>query len=122
MNSYRDIAARQPIEALRQLTMTRGDCIGATDPDAWFPREPPHGVESSKAVQESREVYEATARQLCGGCPVRAECLELALREEAGLPRTWLHGIRGGTAPWTRENIIRSRKRRAAREAARAVA
>ncbi|WP_181871511.1 WhiB family transcriptional regulator [Sphaerisporangium album] len=55
---------------------------------------------------------------LCGPCPVRAECLELALREEIVLPRTWVHGIRGGTVPWQRLNLIRQRQRAVQREAA----
>jgi hypothetical protein len=96
--------------------ITSGACVGSTDPDAWFPPEPAQGGNvSAEAVAMRRADYENTARSLCGGCSVQAECLELALREESNLPRTWIHGIRGGTAPWQRENLIRYRKRLAAR-------
>lgn len=99
-------------ELARNVT-TRGACVGTATPDAWFPPEPVRsGSESAETVAARRGDYENTARALCAGCPVLAECLELALREETGLPRTWIHGIRGGTAPWRRENIIESRKRR----------
>ena len=67
------------------------------DPDAWFPDEP-----DVRDTQE-RAAYEETARTLCAGCPFRAECLEDALRfpEQAGI---W-----GGTAPWWRRALRRSR-------------
>lgn len=35
-------------------------------------------------------------KYVCGGCPVRQECLEAALWEEQGLKRNERYGIRGG--------------------------
>jgi hypothetical protein len=88
-------------------------CRRADNPDAWFPPEPNRsGGESKEAWAARRAAYEKTAERRCAGCPVAAACLELALREEAKLPRTWTHGIRGAKAPWQRQAILRSRKRR----------
>ncbi|MBB2742896.1 UNVERIFIED_ORG: hypothetical protein FHR35_002718 [Microbispora rosea subsp. rosea] len=102
----------QPTGTLTRRVVTRGACVGTKEPDAWFPPEPtPQRNEPVEALIAKREQYEALAQQLCKPCPVRAECLELALREEAQLPRTWLHGIRGGTAPWQRLNLIVQRRR-----------
>ncbi|MFI7626478.1 WhiB family transcriptional regulator [Microbispora rosea] len=78
----------------------------------WLPPEPtPQRNEPAEALIAKREQYEALAQQFCKPCPVRAECLELALREEAQLFRTWLHSVRGGTAPWQRLNLIVQRRR-----------
>ncbi|MET8140004.1 WhiB family transcriptional regulator [Sphaerisporangium sp. NPDC005288] len=104
---------------LHRRVLAGGLCVGTEEPDAWFPREPPEFTGgSAEALAEKRAAYEAIALDLCGPCPVRAECLELALREEIVLPRTWVHGIRGGTAPWQRLNLIRQRQRAAQRKAA----
>ncbi|GAA3096453.1 WhiB family transcriptional regulator [Streptosporangium carneum] len=111
-------AASTPTLSRRVLGV--GACVGSADPDAWFPSEPsPNGGEPTEAVMARRAEYEATARRLCRDCPVRAECLELALREEYDLPRTWFHGIRGGTAPWKRQSMVYNRRRTARRMAAR---
>ncbi|MEV0733427.1 WhiB family transcriptional regulator [Polymorphospora sp. NPDC050346] len=48
------------------------------------------------------------AREACKGCPVKAECLELALRQEQHHGDVW--GIRGGLAAGERRQIIRSRR------------
>ncbi|GAA1714726.1 WhiB family transcriptional regulator [Brachybacterium phenoliresistens] len=42
------------------------------------------------------------ARKVCGSCPVRAECLELALQDT-------LDGIWGGTTPNERKAMRRKR-------------
>lgn len=88
---------------------TSGTCSGTAD-DAWHPEDDP-------TTEEGRAEYEAIARALCRDCPVKAECLILALRTEArsGVES---HGIWGGTAPWERKRMIRRTKRRAARRAA----
>jgi WhiB family redox-sensing transcriptional regulator len=44
------------------------------------------------------------ARALCGGCPVTAACLELALRIPAGA-----HGLWGATTARDRRAILRRR-------------
>lgn len=61
-------------------------------PDLWFP-DP--GASSAKA------------REICGECPVREQCLFDALYVEQEL---WL-GIRGGLTPKARRDLL---KRRAA--------
>lgn len=112
----------QPTSVLATRVVRYGMCVGATDPDAWFPPEPsPHSGEPPEAVRARRTEYEAVARRLCGDCPVRAECLELALREEYDLPRTRFHGIRGAATPWERRNMVHNRRRTARRLASRQV-
>jgi WhiB family redox-sensing transcriptional regulator len=68
------------------------------DPDAWFPQ---------------RGGTTATARRICGACPVRAQCLDYAL---SGAD-TW-HGISsgiwGGTTPRQRAVVRRARAGKAA--------
>jgi transcription factor WhiB len=97
---------------LARLVGTNGKCVGAADPDAWFPREPHQGgAETAEAVANRRADYERNARDLCAGCPLTSACLELALREEIDLPRTRVHGIRGGTAPWERLRLLPRRRR-----------
>lgn len=95
-----------PTRVLVARVGAAGDCSD-TATDAWFPTEPHEDYPAARAR------YERQARELCGGCPVRAECLELALRDEAqrGVKR---HGIWGGTAPWERQRLHRARVRRAA--------
>jgi hypothetical protein len=87
-------------DVLRVRTNTAAACrYGETDD--WFPAEP--------ASPQARAVYEQVAQRRCAGCPVLRECLELALRYEAR-PTAQPHGIWGGTAPWQREAILRSRR------------
>jgi WhiB family redox-sensing transcriptional regulator len=85
-----------------------GVCSGTGD-DRWYPDVEPTG-------ERDRAEYEATARKVCADCPVRAECLDLALRTESrhGVRP---HGIWGGTAPWERERMLRSIRRRACQAA-----
>ncbi|MEU8364909.1 WhiB family transcriptional regulator [Nonomuraea sp. NPDC048882] len=110
--------ARQGLNTLAAAELSRqvqqqGVCRGAGDPDAWFPPEPNRsGGESKEVWQARRAAYEQTAQRLCSDCPARAACLLLALQEEAKLPRTWVHGIRGARAPWQRLAMLRSSKRR----------
>lgn len=88
-------------------------------PRRLVPPEPARsGSEPTDAIAARRADYENVARALCADCPLRAECLELALREEHDLPRTWVHGIRGGTAPWQRARLIVRRRRIAAQQSA----
>jgi WhiB family transcriptional regulator, redox-sensing transcriptional regulator len=61
-------------------------------PDDWYPVSAPAGT-------ARREAAEAIA--VCAACPVREECLELALRN-------WTvgqHGVWGGTAPAERQEL-----------------
>ena len=72
-----------------------GQCVGVADDAKYFP----NGV-----------IGQDKARTACAGCPVQAECLELALREE-GLPYKKPEGIFGGTTPQARRNILRTSPR-----------
>jgi WhiB family redox-sensing transcriptional regulator len=61
-------------------------------PDDWYPVSTPAGT-------ARREAAEALA--VCAACPVREECLELALRN-------WTvgqHGVWGGTVPAERQEL-----------------
>jgi WhiB family transcriptional regulator, redox-sensing transcriptional regulator len=73
-------------------------CAGHPDPDMWF-----RGKGGFPNPGYSRE-----AKQICGACPVRAECLEYALevKEDFGL---W-----GGATAKERKEIRRERRRKAA--------
>lgn len=66
--------------------------------DPWFP------------VTRNEPDLEAQARRVCAGCPVRVECAELALREEAELPPDWIQGIYGGLAPHQRIAALKARR------------
>lgn len=102
------------VAELRWTVVWFGDCIDAPDPDAWHPEEPRKGgTESQEAYEARRAQYERTAKDLCADCPVRVECLRLALDEEYDLPRSWIHGVRGGKAPWQRYQMRRTIRRNA---------
>ena len=68
-------------------------CLGM-DPDLFFP---PQGGATNGAE----------AKQICGGCPVQAECLEYALKTRP------VYGIWGGLNHNERWDVIRERRRRA---------
>jgi WhiB family redox-sensing transcriptional regulator len=68
-------------------------CRGV-DPEIFFPPGPGGSTEYAKFV--------------CSGCPVREECLMLALK------RAEPHGIWGGTTPEDRRSITRRAKREGA--------
>ena len=58
-----------------------------------------------------------TALAICSRCPVRSECLELAMRTETGGKHN-RSGIFGGRTPAQRAAVARMRARQAAKEAA----
>lgn len=51
--------------------------------------------------------FEAQAKAICAACPVRADCLDAALRDE----ERW--GIRGGMTYMERRKVVRRRKKNA---------
>lgn len=71
--------------------MDRGACIGE-EPELWFPAG--EGREFTTQIDK--------AKRVCFACPVRAECLELALDEGRS-------GIWGGTTETDRKQIRRRR-------------
>ncbi|WP_047892780.1 WhiB family transcriptional regulator [Micromonospora sp. RV43] len=93
---------RETDSVLQKRIQTRGLCVptGKTpqvnaDEDPWFPNEL-----SGKAAA-------AAARKACRNCPVRSECLELALREERTAAN--VYGIRGGRSATERKALLKRR-------------
>lgn len=50
-------------------------------------------------TEESGTAEMHMARELCFACPVRLECLDVAMKAEAGLGRTVRYGLFGGLTP-----------------------
>ena len=72
-------------QLLERVTSRQARCAGAdVDPDAWFP--------VATRWQQAR-AEAAPALALCAACPVRAECLELSMRQWSEAGR---HGVWGG--------------------------
>lgn len=67
------------------------------DPDTFFPPAPSPG--QNDAVELTQ-----TAKWMCGGCPIRDACLQLALRTRQG------YGIWGGKTVRERMAIARTRR------------
>ena len=70
------------------------------DNDPWFP------VDDEGKVIESGDKAVKAARRACSGCPVIAECLELAWREESVTGD--VNGIRGALAADERRAAYRA--------------
>jgi hypothetical protein len=72
-------------ELLACVMSSQARCASSgVDPDEWFP---------ITAAADGARVEASRALALCATCPVRGECLELSLRQWAGVGR---HGIWGG--------------------------
>ena len=83
--------------ALWLLMVEQGACsTSGLSADDWYPA-------SASAGAARREAAGAIA--VCSGCPVREECLELALRNWA----VGQHGVWGGTVPAERERLRAAR-------------
>lgn len=78
----------------------RAACRDA-DPRLWFVE--PGGRPADRAL----------ARLFCRRCPVRPDCLALAMDAEEGLPAHKRHGVFGGLGP-TQRYELEQRGRRAA--------
>jgi len=80
-----------------RISSRQAHCAGGSiDPDEWFP----HTVETVQADP----FLASRALALCASCPVRAECLELSLRQWHGAGR---YGIWGGTLERERRALRR---------------
>lgn len=77
-----------------------GAACTTDDPEMWF------------APKNSAEV--ARAKELCGLCKVRTECLNEQLEIEGNLGRGYRHGIFGGRTGPERHLLYLKRKRAAA--------
>jgi transcription factor WhiB len=82
------------------VSIVRAAMVVSDDDDPWFPVE-----DSGKPIDTGDRAIDA-ARRACFGCPVMAECRELARREES---RTGdVYGIRGGLAADERRAAYRA--------------
>jgi WhiB family redox-sensing transcriptional regulator len=89
------------------LVTERAACsTSGLSPDQWYPISAP-------AAAARREAAAAIA--VCAACPVRQECLELALRNWA----VGQHGVWGGTVPAERQELRAARVAQLARAMAR---
>ena len=75
---------------------TDAACVGS-NPGAWF-------------VGQGQASHVTKLRALCARCPVRDECLALAMDAERGTGINRRHGIYGGLTP--RERLRLASKRR----------
>jgi len=81
------------------------------DSELFYPTEHTTSTDPGK-----RAAAWAPARAICATCPVKKACLEDALGWEPG-GVYYRHGLRGGLDPRERANLVRSRQRKAKREA-----
>jgi WhiB family transcriptional regulator, redox-sensing transcriptional regulator len=80
-----------------RISSRQAHCAGGSiDPDEWFPV-------TAESAQTALSLA-SRALALCAGCPVRAECLELSLRQWHGAGR---YGIWGGTLERERRALRR---------------
>jgi WhiB family redox-sensing transcriptional regulator len=109
-----EAADRRSVELLSTASLderltAEGMCRGM-DTEAWYPLvHITQGSVSSRTEQKERRY----AAALCAGCPVTAECLELALRIPAGM-----YGVWGATSERDRRALRRQRAAEAAVTAA----
>jgi WhiB family transcriptional regulator, redox-sensing transcriptional regulator len=80
-----------------RISSRQAHCAGGSiDPDEWFP--------ATAELAQTAPSLASHALALCASCPVRAECLELSLRQWHGAGR---YGIWGGTLERERRAIRR---------------
>jgi WhiB family transcriptional regulator, redox-sensing transcriptional regulator len=80
------------IVGMNERWRLKAACLGA-EPDVFFPTARRHTTHTWKA-----------ARDYCDRCPVRRQCLDLAMRQQAAEDR-W--GMFGGTTPSERRRMRR---------------
>jgi WhiB family redox-sensing transcriptional regulator len=94
-----DVLSSEPRELssswLAHLIYRYGRCASSLDPDQWFP--------AAREVAKAREEA-AAAIAVCAACPVRAACLEFALRHSPGCGA---HGVWGGLVEADRRSLRR---------------
>jgi WhiB family transcriptional regulator, redox-sensing transcriptional regulator len=97
----RAMTDRQLIEVLTRSPAGLKPCtrVGA-DREEWQRQ-----ASSELADRRAAAGEEMRARRLCAGCPVRQECLELALRGEP------VEGVQGGTTERSRRTLRHRRAR-----------
>lgn len=80
-------------DTARASWMSKGACLDAPNPDAWFPAPGAHDAVTREAVK------------VCQGCPVRKRCLQYAVEHPDPL-----HGIWGGRTEQYRRAARRERR------------
>lgn len=93
-----------PGRDLAELNWAQTPCRLDSEPDRWFPVTRVEGP--NKADLAERAVAEA--RELCETCPLKAACLELAVRENDPT------GVRGGLAEHELVEFVKAENRRRA--------
>ncbi len=78
-------------------------------PVEWFADAACRG-ESTDVFFPSSDAQAQAAKQICGACPVREECLEFALESRPA------DGVWGGLTPIERHRLIRRRQKAARKE------
>jgi Transcription factor WhiB len=96
------IVRAMPTSVLSRRAGLAGKCSDRADDARWYP----------DTGNKRWQTVAPLARGRCCGCPVTAECLELALRFESRQADSW--GIWGGTVPHERRMLIRQRQEAAA--------
>lgn len=89
-----------PPEIAAATTRALQDVVYRRDPTLRCQTLPPDAFFASRNA--------AYAANLCGGCRIRAECAELAIREESD--GCYFDGVRGGLSPAERRVVVRRRK------------
>lgn len=82
----------------RELAACRG-WVAENGSDPWFPEHP-----------NTEGAYQ-TAKTICGGCPVAAQCLETAMDEERSIHGRQRHGMFAGLTPEERHHLYKRRAR-----------
>ena len=97
--AWSDVVSSEPRELsnswLAHLIYRYGRCARSLDPDQWFPA----ATEAARTREEA-----AAAIAACAACPVRAACLEFALRRSPGFGA---HGVWGGLVEADRRSLRR---------------
>ena len=81
----------------------RAACHGE-DTELWFPTD-----RFDRRGLGSPDTRAAIALSICATCPVVAQCLEAAMREETAVSGRW--GIRGGLTAYQRADLARQQNR-----------
>ena len=89
-----EIAA--PPEDRPATDYTRAACLDH-DPELWFP-------------DPADTITERYAKRICGDCPGKAACLDVAMRRERDTGKDSRTGIWGGLGPVERAKLARARR------------
>lgn len=77
----------------------------AYDPELWFT---PIGKDEGGVRIDRADYATRKAKQICNACPVKAQCLDVALSNERTSRYRW--GIWGGLTPAERDEVAKERR------------